>query len=144
MIANAVSLLLITFLCSIDFSFSQKALSKTSGPPPFFLQDPTDGQCLCGSTYKRCSLNTLWYVVGKPGSYQIHHRLVEDEEDETCLSKLQCHLESSNASLLNCNHCGAKKWNIVGDSETGKAVDVFNYSSLIFNCNEIRLRVDRR
>lgn len=119
MIFNFITLITLTFFGIVRFSASQKSLTKTSGPPPFFLQDPVDGQCLSGSVYKRCSLNTLWYVVGKPGSYQIHHRLVEEDDDETCLSRSQCHLDSSNASLLNCNHCGAKKWNIVGDSETG-------------------------
>lgn len=106
-------------LLLIETVAGQKSLSKSTGPPPFFLQDATDGLCLGGAVYRRCSLNTLWYVTGKPGSYQVHHRQTESEDDETCLSKSQCHLESSSASLMNCNHCGAKKWNIVGDSETG-------------------------
>lgn len=89
------------------------------GPPAFFLQDPIDGLCLAGETYKRCALDTLWYVVGKPGSYQVHHRPIDNDEDSTCLSKSQCHLDESEAQLTNCNHCGAKKWNIIGDVETG-------------------------
>ena len=38
-------------------------------PPPFFLQDPADNLCLAGETFKRCSIETLWYVVGSPGEY---------------------------------------------------------------------------
>ena len=34
------------------------------GPPPFFLQDPTDSLCLAGEEFKRCSIDTLFYVVG--------------------------------------------------------------------------------
>lgn len=36
-------------------------------PPPFFLQDPADSLCLAGEEFKRCSLDTLFYVVGSPG-----------------------------------------------------------------------------
>mmetsp|Transcript_357 Transcript_357/g.616 ORF Transcript_357/g.616 Transcript_357/m.616 type:complete len:853 (+) Transcript_357:60-2618(+) len=98
---------------------AQKQVSKSTGPPAFFLQDPTDGQCLAGSKYKRCGIDTLWYVTGKPGSYQIHHRLVDENDDESCLDRAQCHLEESDVKLANCNHCGAKKWNILGDAQTG-------------------------
>jgi hypothetical protein len=100
--------------------FAQKAVSKSSGPPAFFLQDPTDGMCLAGETYKRCAIDTLWYVTGKPGSYQIHHRLVDESEEDSCLDRAQCHLDESDVQLANCNHCGAKKWNILGDAESGK------------------------
>lgn len=36
-------------------------------PPPFFIQDPTDSLCLSGEEFKRCSLDTLFYVLGDPG-----------------------------------------------------------------------------
>lgn len=98
---------------------AQKAVSKSTGPPAFFLQDPTDGLCLAGSVYKRCAIDTLWYVTGKPGSYQIHHRLVDENDDESCLDRAQCHLEESAVKLANCNHCGAKRWNIRGEAATG-------------------------
>ena len=99
---------------------AQTQVSKTTGPPAFFLQDPADGMCLAGDRYKRCSIETLWYVTGKSGSYSIHHRLVDDaDEDEVCLGKAQCHLDESPAQLANCGHCGAKKWNIVGDNDSG-------------------------
>ena len=99
---------------------AQTQVSKTTGPPAFFLQDPTDGMCLAGDRYKRCSIETLWYVTGKSGAYSIHHRLVDDaDEDEVCMGKAQCHLDESPVQLANCGHCGAKKWNIVGDNDSG-------------------------
>jgi hypothetical protein len=106
---------------------AQKAVSKSTGPPAFFLQDPTDGLCLAGHVYKRCAIDTLWYVTGKPGSYQIHHRLVDENDDESCLDRAQCHLEESEVKLANCNHCGAKRWNIRGEAATGMLTcrDVF-------------------
>ena len=95
------------------------AVSKATGPPSFFLQDPTDGLCLGGERYRRCSIDTLWYVTGKPGSYSIHHRLVDETDDDSCMGKAQCHLDESPVQLANCGHCGAKKWNIVGDNDSG-------------------------
>jgi len=96
-------------------------------PPPFFLQDPSDNLCLAGETFKRCSIETLWYVVGSPGSYQIHKRSVDgsiDEEDDgTCLSLKSCKegdaLKLQDVKVNKCSHCGAKTWNILGDNDTG-------------------------
>lgn len=113
------SLFLILFSLLNHGVISQKALSKSSGPPAFFLQDPSDGLCLAGEIYKRCAIDTLWYVTGKPGSYQIHHRMVDEDDTDSCLGKAQCHLDSSDLQVGSCNHCGAKKWNILGDSDTG-------------------------
>ena len=83
--------MLIGYILTIALAFSQvngqKAVSKSSGPPAFFLQDPTDGQCLSGEKYKRCAIDTLWYVSGKPGSYQIHHRKTDEMEDDVCLDR---------------------------------------------------------
>lgn len=103
---------------------SQSAVSKSTGPPPFFLQDPSDGLCLAGGKYKRCAIDTLWYVTGKPGTYQIHHRVVDENDEESCLDRAQCHLDESDIKLANCNHCGAKKWNILGDSNSGELYDI--------------------
>ncbi|GMH56779.1 hypothetical protein TrRE_jg2518, partial [Triparma retinervis] len=55
-------------------------VAKKAAPPVFFLQDSTDGQCLSGSTFTRCSIDTLWFVSGSPGSYRIHKR-TRDEGD---------------------------------------------------------------
>lgn len=112
-------LALLVGLISIGFAKSQKALSKSTGPPAFFLQDPNDGLCLAGDKYRRCAIDTLWYVTGKPGTYQIHHRLVDETDEGSCLDRASCHLDESEVGLSNCNHCGAKKWNILGDAETG-------------------------
>jgi ankyrin repeat protein len=113
-------MLFLIFLCTFVQSLSaDRSVSKSYGPPSFFLQDPNDGLCLAGSTYQRCGLETLWYISGKPGTYQIHHRLIDDDDDEKCLDKAQCHLDESEVTLSNCNHCGAKKWNILGDATSG-------------------------
>lgn len=108
-------------------------------PPPFFLQDAQDGMCLSGSTFKRCGIDTLFYVVGSPGLYQIHKRnydlseeddvtssslslLKKDEtESELCLSKKNCdsYAEIEDLQLTKCTHCGSKQWNILGDANTG-------------------------
>ncbi len=46
---------------------TKTGVTKAQGPPPFFLQDPTDSLCLGGNEFKRCSIDTLFYVVGQPG-----------------------------------------------------------------------------
>jgi len=100
----------------------KNAISKESKePPPFFLQDAADGMCLAGSTFKRCGIDTLWYVVGSPGSYQIHKRPYEEDEEELCLAKKSCdsYKEIEDLQLTKCTHCGSAKWNILGDASTG-------------------------
>lgn len=72
-----------------------------------------------GAEFKRCAIDTLWYVTGRPGSYQLHHRKVEEVEDELCLDKVNCAIAESATRLGSCKHCGAKKWNILGDQESG-------------------------
>jgi hypothetical protein len=62
-------------------------VAKSTGKPSFFLQDPADGSCLAGGEFKRCAIDTLWYVQGKPGHYQIHRRPVEETDEELCLDK---------------------------------------------------------
>ena len=106
---------------STSTSSSGSAVSKSTGPPAFFLQDPNDGLCLSGGKYKRCAIDTLWYVTGKPGSYQIHHRPIDGDDPHAtdCLDRAQCHLDESDVTFSSCSHCGAKKWNILGDPQTG-------------------------
>jgi hypothetical protein len=45
-----------------------KSSSSTSSPPPFFLIDTSDQLCLAGEEFKRCSIDTLFFVVGSPGT----------------------------------------------------------------------------
>jgi len=118
---------------SSSSSSSTSSVTKAQGPPPFFLQDASDSLCLHGEDFKRCSIDTLFYVVGSPGSYQIHKRPVDESEadpDGTCLSKPKCDQADASSSssssspsqdmkLTKCTHCGAKAWNIHGDSSTG-------------------------
>lgn len=99
-------------------------VTKAQGPPPFFLQDPTDSLCLGGDSFKRCSIDTLFFVVGSPGNYQIHKRPVDESGDEDlCIAKPSCNEKDQSkiqdAKLAKCSHCGAKNWNILGDSNTG-------------------------
>jgi hypothetical protein len=64
-----------------------------------------------------------------PGNYQIQKRLAhenedgDEEEDGTCLSLKSCKEadvgKKMEAKLAKCSHCGAKRWNIVGDNDTG-------------------------
>lgn len=44
----------------------------------------TSGQCLEGGTFKRCGVDTLWYVTGTNTQYQLHHRPLEEGEDVSC------------------------------------------------------------
>eukprot|EP00522_Entomoneis_paludosa_P016198 CAMPEP_0172440294 /NCGR_PEP_ID=MMETSP1065-20121228/964_1 /TAXON_ID=265537 /ORGANISM="Amphiprora paludosa, Strain CCMP125" /LENGTH=892 /DNA_ID=CAMNT_0013189081 /DNA_START=48 /DNA_END=2726 /DNA_ORIENTATION=- len=100
---------------------------EAATPPPFFLQDPTDSLCLGGSEFKRCSIDTLWYVTGSAGEYQIHKRSldgsIETQDDGLCLAKKSCKDGDKNKQLdtkvTKCSNCGAKGWNIMGDSESG-------------------------
>lgn len=106
-------------------------VTKAQGPPPFFLQDSVDSLCLAGEDFRRCSIDTLFFVVGSPGSYQIHKRPIEESDadpDGTCLSKKTCDdidpakkddAPAVDVKLAKCTHCGAKAWNIHGDAETG-------------------------
>ena len=112
-------------------SSSTSGVAKAQGPPPFFLQDSSDSLCLSGEDFRRCSIDTLFFVVGSPGSYQIHKRPVDETDvdpDGTCLSKKSCDkLDATkkdstfvvDAKLAKCTHCGSKSWNIHGDSKTG-------------------------
>eukprot|EP00559_Dactyliosolen_fragilissimus_P007848 CAMPEP_0184863496 /NCGR_PEP_ID=MMETSP0580-20130426/11298_1 /TAXON_ID=1118495 /ORGANISM="Dactyliosolen fragilissimus" /LENGTH=920 /DNA_ID=CAMNT_0027361861 /DNA_START=180 /DNA_END=2942 /DNA_ORIENTATION=+ len=104
----------------------KSGVSKAQGPPPFFLQDPSDSLCLAGEEFRRCSLETLFFVVGKPGSYHVHKRPIDssvEDEDGTCVSKQSCSEKDQDkvqdVKLAKCTHCGAKKWNILGDADTG-------------------------
>jgi hypothetical protein len=47
---------------------TKTGVTKAQGPPPFFLQDTTDSLCLAGDEFKRCSIDTLFFVVGQPGT----------------------------------------------------------------------------
>jgi len=102
-------------------SGSASQVTKAAEPPPFFLQDTSDGLCLSGSVFKRCAVDTLWYVTGSPGEYQIHLRPTEEGGREQCLAKKTCTdaTKPEEVRLSKCSHCGSKKWNILGDAQQG-------------------------
>ncbi|CAJ1958374.1 unnamed protein product [Cylindrotheca closterium] len=115
--------LLSTFLLVAAIAAEEE--SKT--PPYFFLIDGSDQLCLSGEEFKRCSIDSLFYVVGSPGTYEIHKRpidgVLDEEEDGTCLAVKTCAEadlnKRSEAKLAKCSYCGSKDWNIVGDTDTG-------------------------
>lgn len=55
------------FLLSSVVPISTADDDSKSAPPPFFLIDTTDQLCLAGEEFRRCSIDTLFYVVGAPG-----------------------------------------------------------------------------
>lgn len=96
----------------------------------FFLQDSKDGLCLFDGTYKRCSSDTLWYVTGPSGSYSIHKGDPENPktEDNMCLSRTECSGPKSvgdgsvDLTVKSCSHCGASKWDVLGDATQGYVI----------------------
>lgn len=58
---------------------------------PFFIQDPIDGLCLGGGTFKRCAVDTLWSLEGEPGQLLVRHVAVQEdgEGDVRCLVVLR-------------------------------------------------------
>lgn len=57
--------------------------SNSNSNKPFFIQDPSDGLCLSGGTFKRCAVDTLWKVEGEAGRHSVRRLAVlEDGERE--------------------------------------------------------------
>lgn len=71
----------------IALATAQQDVQKSDAPPSFFLKDPTDGSCLAGGVFKRCALDSLWYVTGRAGSYQLHKRPSDEDSVDKCLGK---------------------------------------------------------
>lgn len=53
--------------CAAATSVAADNDSKKANGPPFFLIDTSDQLCLGGEEFKRCSIDTLFFVVGSPG-----------------------------------------------------------------------------
>lgn len=53
---------------------------------PFFIQDPTDGLCFSGGTFKRCAVDTLWRLDWESGQLSVRHLAVQEdgEADAHC------------------------------------------------------------
>lgn len=146
----SISLLLSSlFVVAVDGK--RKSDNSEKGPPPFFLQDSTDGLCLSGEGFKRCAIDTLFYVVGSPGTYQIHKRPVDNKDGSTsittassddddsnnlCISKKSCSPSDVSkvlpVKLAKCTHCGAKSWNILGDATTGYVLSENEVETCLF------------
>lgn len=75
----------------------------------------------------RCGINAIWYVTGEAGSYQIHARGHDSTEHiDACLSSSICNTINSSVTSDSCRSCGAKDWNIVGDTEVGSVLTQSN------------------
>lgn len=62
---------------------------------PFFIQDPTDGLCLGGSTFKRCAVDTLWELQGDALRQVVRRMAVRDDGEwsfRPASSKIACTL----------------------------------------------------
>lgn len=66
-ISATLTLLLWRIVGAEEATKDATGVAKAQGPPPFFLQDPADSLCLAGDEFKRCSIDTLFFVVGAPG-----------------------------------------------------------------------------
>ena len=59
---------LFLFCATATLALAESDSKKASGPP-FFLIDTSDQLCLGGEEFKRCSIDTLFFVVGSPGKH---------------------------------------------------------------------------
>ncbi|KAK7242078.1 protein-arginine omega-N asymmetric methyltransferase [Aureococcus anophagefferens] len=57
-----------------------------------------DGLCLGDGAFKRCGIDTLWYVTGSAGAYSIHKRKVDDVDEDLCLDRASCDLPTGASS----------------------------------------------
>jgi len=64
---NFVKSLFLLLAAASSTGANDEASSKKSNGPPFFLIDTSDQLCLAGEEFKRCSIDTLFFVVGSPG-----------------------------------------------------------------------------
>ncbi|CAM9218882.1 unnamed protein product, partial [Discosporangium mesarthrocarpum] len=104
--------------------------------PPFFIQDPADGLCLSGGLFKRCAIDTLWRAIGDPGDFTVRQMEIDEgtgggaevvsKDSKVCLDRKSCDSMTSALRLGNCDHCGAKGWTVIGesDSDRGYALSV--------------------
>ena len=68
----------------------------------------SDGLCMSGPTFTRCSLPSLFYASGSPGEYQIHLRPQTASSRDLCLSVPKCGAKDfekgQQVKLTKCNH----------------------------------------
>eukprot|EP00903_Cladosiphon_okamuranus_P016883 g15565.t1 len=102
--------------------------SNSNSNRPFFIQDPTDGLCLSGGTFKRCAVDTLWKVEGEPGRHSVRRLAVlddgEEEAKQLCLDRKSCDSPTSPLRTASCDHCGARGWEVLGDMDSGYTLSV--------------------
>lgn len=82
---------------------------------PFFIQDPTDGLCLSGSTFKRCAVDTLWRVEGEPGQLSVRHMAVQEDGEAWNASSRHRRIERKLCAL--CSQLNPHAFHAFGPSQ---------------------------
>ncbi|CAM9577804.1 unnamed protein product [Pylaiella littoralis] len=107
---------------------ARESNSNSNSNKPFFIQDPSDGLCLSGGTFKRCAVDTLWKVEGEAGRHAVRRLAVledgEEEAKQLCLDRKSCDSATSPLRTASCDHCGAKGWDVLGDADNGYTLSV--------------------
>lgn len=78
-------------LASLLLFLAWASEEESKSPPAFFLIDGSDQLCLAGEAFKRCSIDSLFYVVGSPGeslAFHTAHALFRDRLPEIRLQTL--------------------------------------------------------
>lgn len=76
-------------LLLLTVSSASAAEASKKAPPPFFIQDTKDSLCVAGEDFRRCSIDTLWYVVGSPGAFKSYtHTVIQLYSYTVQLNKL--------------------------------------------------------
>ena len=92
--------------------------SKGKGDgPPFFLIDSSDQLCLAGEEFKRCSINTLFSVVGSPGKFVIIRKLLGVDGELSPLAGKK-HQRPSNCKLHSSRYWNKNIVRKLSNSET--------------------------
>lgn len=136
-LTQAIAIVFLSFYTISIASNSNHRSLRTGNHNLLLLQDAYDGLCINDSgTFERCSIDTLWFLSGKPGNYQLHYKHNHDTSSTTastdlCLSSTICSSNNNNKSnssnstelqMNPCSYCGTKNWDIVGDSDRGYAI----------------------
>jgi hypothetical protein len=72
---------ILLFLCAICGAEEDATKASKKPGPPFFLIDTSDQLCLAGEEFKRCAIDTLFYVVGTPGKSRQTIRISQQQQN---------------------------------------------------------------
>lgn len=112
---SAVLGLLTTFfhLWHTSYGLKQKDLSLHSGNIAFFLQDPTDGQCVGPQGFSVCDESAVWILTPRMGSKNYSFvTLFASSSKGLCLDlKKRWFGDITSIGLGSCGSRSAKDWN---------------------------------